>query len=141
MFWIWNDLFRIRIQVRILSSGSNPKYLSIFGNYKKNTAYIQSKRRMFQLSAIFNVIILNSPTVHSPSFTDLNFFYLSPLSFFAGSGTIIPDPDPQHIHMCVHKCDHMLELFSRDECAARLGKCYIFHGKVKSQQKILAHAG
>ena len=96
---------------------------------------------MFQLSAIFNVIILNSPTVHSPSFTDLNFFYLSPLSFFAGSGTIIPDPDPQHIHMCVHKCDHMLELFSRDECAARLGKCYIFHGKVKSQQKILAHAG
>ena len=80
MLLIRNDLFRFRIQLWISKfqiqarvpdpSGSNPCYLSIFGNYK--------------------YFILQSYSAHSPKFSGLKWeipysFNLSALSFFAGS--------------------------------------------------------
>ena len=94
---IRNDLFRICIQCWIFwdpvpgkSSGSNPFYLSIFGNLK-NTPLIQTKRRIYQLSAIL-YFMLQSYSTHSPEFKGLKWeikflFTVSALSFFAGSGS------------------------------------------------------
>ena len=100
MLWIRNDLLRIRIQLRIFlvledpdpcGSGSNHCYLSIFGNCKQNHLQFNHKEDFAIL-----YFILQSYSTQSPEFTEKLHFFLSALSYLAGSGsgTIIPDPDP-----------------------------------------------
>ena len=48
---------------------------------------------MHQLSAVFYFILQYSLSMHTGLKWEMK-VYLSALSFFAGSGTIIPDPDP-----------------------------------------------
>ena len=79
------------------SSGSNPYYFRIFENYKKNLKFTKKKNLPTTVSAIFYFILQTYNTwntqsrIHRPKKRNI-FFYLSALSFFAGSGTIIPDP-------------------------------------------------
>ena len=79
-------------------SGTNPYYLTIFGNYEKNTLNSTKKNNVpvtYQLQYLpFSISYTQSYTTHSPEFPGLYWEIISALSFFAGSGseTIILDP-------------------------------------------------
>ena len=123
-FEFYEYQIRIPIQAKVpdpCGSGSNPHYLSIFGNCKKHTINSIIKKN---LSTICHFLFHNTVlqyTVHSPEFTEKLHFYLSALSYFAGSrsGTIIPDPskssgshadpDPHHCKAeSIKECARML---------------------------------
>ena len=80
MLWIRNDLFRIRIQMRIrIQPILFRKILKLI----ESTPQIQSKKKINQIFAIF-YFILQSYSTHSPEFTGLKLeitvsFYLSVL--------------------------------------------------------------
>ena len=87
--------FRIRIQAKVpdrLGSGSNPCYLSIFGNCNQNHLKFNHKEESI-IQLPFSISCY-SPTVHKVQNSEKLHFYLSALSYLAGSGsgTIIPDP-------------------------------------------------
>ena len=81
---------KFRIQAKVPDpcvSGSNPCYLTIFRNCKQNHLKFNQKEEIYQLLAIFYFILRYSPTysTQSPEFTDKLHFYLSALSYIAGS--------------------------------------------------------
>ena len=100
---IRNDLFRIQIQLWIFrvpdpcDSGSNPYYLCIFGNYKKNT----------NLPTIYHVLqyfVLQSYSTHSLEFTglkgEIKFWFICSVIFcwirIRKKVRIHANPDQQH---------------------------------------------
>ena len=93
--------------------GSNPYYLSIIGNYEKNTFNSIKKKNLSTICHFLQYFILQSYSTHSPEFTGLNWEnkFLFILSFLfcwirnnnseSRSGSrqkfrIHADPDPQH---------------------------------------------
>ena len=80
-------------------SGSYPYYLSMFRNYLKKT-HLKFNQKEESTNYLSFFISYYSPTIHavqnSQAWNEKYNFYVSALSFFAGSGsgTIIPDPDP-----------------------------------------------
>ena len=90
MLWIRNGLFRIRIQPGIFRvpdpdpskiSGSNPFYFIIFGNFKQNHLKFNYKEE----SINYLPFAISYYSTQSPEFTDKLHFYLSALSYLAGS--------------------------------------------------------
>ena len=77
-------------------SGSNPWYLSIFGNCKQNHLNFNHKEESINYLPFSTSY--NSPSVHKVQNSQRNYIFTSALSYLSrsGSGTIIPDPDPQH---------------------------------------------
>ena len=119
VLWIRNDLFRIRIQLWIFrvpdpdpgkSSGSNPCYLSIFGNCKQNHLKFNHKKN---LSTICHFLFHTTVLQHTKSgiqreitFSFICFFIFCWIrirnnNFESGSRQKFrihadTDPDPQH---------------------------------------------
>ena len=94
-----SEFSEFRIQAKILDpcgSGSNPCYLSRFGNWKQN--HIKFNHKEESINYLPFSISFYSPTysTQSPEFTEKLHYYLSALSYLAvsKSGTIILDPDP-----------------------------------------------
>ena len=91
------EFSELRIQAKVpdpCGSGSSPCYLSIFKNCKQN--HLKCNPKEESMNYLPFSISNYSPKVHKVQNSEKLHFYLSALSYLAGSGsgTIIQDPDP-----------------------------------------------